>query len=63
MPKPKTHFEQIPLNLVLKIVKEQVEGECEGDSATDKKTLEKDSSRTREPVPGSFPMGCYRKKL
>ena len=63
MPKPKTHFEQIPLKVVLKIVKEEVEGESDKEGEIDEKTSEKSFRRTREPVGGTFPTGRYRKKL
>jgi len=44
MLEPKTHFEQVPLEIVRKIVEEQVRREkaTEQDEGTKKKTLEED---------------------
>lgn len=42
MLKPETHFEQVPLEIVRKIVKEQIQRETtpEKDQGTEKRTLE-----------------------
>ena len=44
MPEPRTHFEQIPLEIVRKIVEEQMQREiaAERTQATKEKTLEED---------------------
>jgi hypothetical protein len=66
MRKPKTHFEQVPLEIVRKIVKEELERESDSDGEIDEETLEKGFRRTQEPslaVGGNSPTGRYRNKL
>jgi len=50
MLQPKTHFEQVPIEVVRKIVEEQIRGEIttEQDRGIKKKTLEEDLLETQE---------------
>jgi hypothetical protein len=49
MLKSKTHFEQVPLETVRKIVREQSQREAANDDGIDKKTLEKAPAVVEEP--------------
>jgi len=58
MRRTKTHFEQIPLEIVQKIVKEQLERENDGDDEIDEETLANGFGRAGEPSSadiGKFP--------
>ena len=49
MLKSKTHFEQVPLETVRKIVREQSQREAANDDGIDKETLEKAPTAVEEP--------------
>lgn len=49
MLKSRTHFEQVPLETVRKIVREQSQREAANDDGIDKETLEKAPAAVEEP--------------
>ena len=64
MPKPKTYFEQVPLEVVRKIVEEERKWENDSDGEINEETLEKGFRRTREPSLAegrNFPTGPLQK--
>jgi predicted type IV restriction endonuclease len=59
----KTHFEQVPLETVRKIVREQIQREAMNDDEINKETLEKGLAAVEEPTVAdvaSFLTGRYR---
>jgi hypothetical protein len=63
MTKFKTHFEQVPLEIVRKIVLEQIQREATKDDGINKETLEKGLATVEEPSMAdvaSFLTGRYR---
>jgi len=59
----KTHFEQVPLETVRKIVREQIQREATNDDGINKETLEKGLAAVEEPSMAdvaSFLTGRYR---
>jgi len=49
MLKPRTHFEQVPLETVRKIVREQIQREATNDDGINEETLEKALAAAEEP--------------
>jgi hypothetical protein len=63
MLKPRTHFEQVPLETVRKIVREQIQREAPNDDGISEDTLEKGLGTVEEPSMAdvaSFLTGRYR---
>jgi hypothetical protein len=55
MLKFRTHFEQVPLETVRKIVREQIQREATNDDGIDKETLEKALAAVEEPFMADVP--------
>ncbi len=55
MLKSKTHFEQVPLETVRKIVREQIQREAMNDDGIDKEMLEKALAAVEEPSLADVP--------